>query len=316
MCAAERQGRRRTAGRDCGRAASWQTPGTLRTQDAPPDDRGAAGRQMLRRMQGAPVGTVPARCAARRQGCRRPPDAPTAPGAPAPTVPTGARRTPGAPTPTVSARARHSPTGSVRSEEDSHSASRSCCTPGRPLVSLVSRVMPGNPDRGVAAPASLNERRSAHIPLRYNNRMRVLALDIGKKRTGVAVSDALGRIASPICVLSTDEVVSGAASWQRVLQDWEPEMLLAGLPLSLDGAEGGQARRVRRVGDAVAASCGLAIDYADERLSSAQAKRSLHDLGATEAQMRGKVDMIAASLFLQAWLDERNAAREEEGTHA
>ena len=87
------------------------------------------------------------------------------------------------------------------------------------------------------------------------------------------------------------------------MDDWEPELLLFGLPLSLSGAQGPQAARVRTQAQRIAASAGLPAEFADERLSSSEAKRSLREKGLTEKEMRGKVDMIAASLFLQAWLD-------------
>ena len=137
--------------------------------------------------------------------------------------------------------------------------------------------------------------------------MRVMALDIGEVRVGVAVSDPGERVASPVCVLPAAEVASGAKSFRRLLEDWEPELLLCGLPLTLAGEEGPQAARVRKVSSQVSAATGRPVAFADERLSSAAAKRSLREKGYDERAMRGKVDMIAASLFLQAWLDERAA---------
>ncbi len=135
--------------------------------------------------------------------------------------------------------------------------------------------------------------------------MRILALDIGEKRVGVAVSDPDERVASPVCVLAADEVRANAKPFQRVLEDWEPELLLCGLPMTLAGEEGPQAQRIRAFAQEVSQTCGIPHEFADERLSSAEAKRSLREKGLTEKAMRGKVDMIAASLFLQAWLDAR-----------
>ncbi|MBM6775323.1 Holliday junction resolvase RuvX [Olsenella profusa] len=135
--------------------------------------------------------------------------------------------------------------------------------------------------------------------------MRVLALDIGEKRTGVAVSDPTGRVASPVCVLPSAEVLAHAASFRRVLEDWEPEVLLAGRPMTLAGEDGPQAERIKSQAESIAARCGLPLEFADERLSSAEAKRILREQGLSERAMRGKVDMVAASLFLQSWLDAR-----------
>ena len=65
--------------------------------------------------------------------------------------------------------------------------------------------------------------------------MRALALDIGEARVGVAVSDPAGRVASPVCVLPAQEVLAHAASFRRVLEDWEPELLVCGRPMTLAG---------------------------------------------------------------------------------
>ncbi len=142
--------------------------------------------------------------------------------------------------------------------------------------------------------------------------MRVLALDIGEVRIGIAVSDPSGRVASPITVLPAMEVEAFAAPFRRILEDWEPEVLLCGLPKTLGGEEGPQAARVRKVAQAIAQRTELPLEFTDERLSSQEAKRSLREKGLTERQMRGKVDMIAASIFLQTWLDEQ-ASNAQEG---
>jgi putative Holliday junction resolvase len=139
--------------------------------------------------------------------------------------------------------------------------------------------------------------------------VRAMALDIGDARIGIAVSDDAGRVATPVKVLPANEVLSGARSWRHVLEDFEPDVLVSGLPLSLDGGQHAQAKKIREQAQRIADACGLPLEFADERLSSSEAKRILHEQGLTEREMRGKVDMIAASLFLQAWLDGRAAGQ-------
>lgn len=138
--------------------------------------------------------------------------------------------------------------------------------------------------------------------------MRIIALDIGEKRVGVAISDPDERVASPVCVMAAPDVLAAAKPFRRLLDDWQPELLLCGLPSTLSGEEGPQAVRVRQAAKAIAAAADLPLAFTDERLSSAEAKRSLRENGYDERAMRGKVDMIAASLFLQAWLDARRSA--------
>ena len=137
--------------------------------------------------------------------------------------------------------------------------------------------------------------------------MRVLAIDIGDRRIGFAISDPDERVASPVCVLDAQEVFSGGASFRRLLEDWEPELLLCGLPYTLSGEEGPQAKHIRKQAAQIGKIAHLPVEFTDERLSSQEAKRSLHESGLSEREMRGRVDMIAASLFLQAWLDARLA---------
>ena len=88
---------------------------------------------------------------------------------------------------------------------------------------------------------------------------------------------------------------------------WEPELILSGLPYTLSGEEGPQAGRIRGVAASIGKAAGLPVEFIDERLSSQEAKRSLRESGMSERDMRGKIDMIAASVFLQAWLDARHA---------
>ena len=134
-----------------------------------------------------------------------------------------------------------------------------------------------------------------------------MALDIGEKRVGVAVSDPDERVASPVCVIPAADVRACAKPFRLVLEDWEPDLLLCGLPFTLAGEEGPQAQRIREFAYAVGRAADIPVEFADERLSSAEAKRSLREKGLSEKAMRGKVDMIAASLFLQAWLDARRS---------
>ena len=133
--------------------------------------------------------------------------------------------------------------------------------------------------------------------------MRALALDIGEVRIGVAASDASGTVAVPVKVLPAAEVLSGARTFRRILEDYEPEVLVCGRPKTLAGEDGPQAKRIMEQARKVAQTCGLPLEFEDERLSSQEAKRILREEGYNERDMRGRVDMVAASLFLQTWLD-------------
>ncbi|KRO12964.1 Holliday junction resolvase YqgF [Olsenella uli DSM 7084] len=134
-----------------------------------------------------------------------------------------------------------------------------------------------------------------------------MALDIGEVRVGIAASDASGAVASPVRVLPAQEVLSCSRTFRRILEDYEPDVLVCGRPLTMAGEDGPQADRVMGQARRIATSCDLPLEFADERLSSQEAKRILREEGYSERDMRGRVDMVAASLFLQAWLDARKA---------
>ena len=136
--------------------------------------------------------------------------------------------------------------------------------------------------------------------------MRALALDIGEVRVGIAASDVTGTVASPVKVLPANEVLSLARPFRLVIEDYEPDVLVCGRPKTMSGEDGPQAEKLIAQALDLGNRLGIPVEFADERLSSSEAKRILREQGVSERNMRGKVDMIAASLFLQAWLDSRS----------
>ena len=124
--------------------------------------------------------------------------------------------------------------------------------------------------------------------------MKVLALDYGAARTGVAVSDATGTIARPLDVVERAATPEGLARIGQIVQEQAAERVVVGLPLTLRGEEGSQALRVRRFADACA-PLGLPVELYDERYTTAEAIR----LGAPD------VDAAAAALLLEDYLKER-----------
>jgi putative Holliday junction resolvase len=133
-----------------------------------------------------------------------------------------------------------------------------------------------------------------------------MGLDVGGKRTGVAVSDELGILASPIGF-----VLRGSrdrAEFRDLIKKWSIARLVVGLPTSLSGREGPQAAEVRAYADALAADLGLELDYWDERLTSTMAERTLIESGVRRERRRDQIDAVAASLILQNYLDARRQA--------
>ena len=142
--------------------------------------------------------------------------------------------------------------------------------------------------------------------------MRIFGLDIGETRIGVAVSDPTGSVATPLAVIDARKALGDGQELRRLAQDYEVELLVAGLPLSLDGGEGPQAVRVRGAAERLAAFTGLPLEFTDERLSSTEARRSMTAAGVSDRDKRGSVDMVAAAIFLQSYLDARRGADSEQ----
>lgn len=118
--------------------------------------------------------------------------------------------------------------------------------------------------------------------------MRVMGLDIGEKRIGVAIADTATGIAVPLRVMDAHDVLGNTRSWRALVQDNEPDMLVCGLPKTMRGDTGGQARRVRDCAERIAQACGLPLEFADERLSSAEAKRLLPRAGVVGTRDAGQ----------------------------
>lgn len=131
--------------------------------------------------------------------------------------------------------------------------------------------------------------------------MRVLAFDIGDKRVGIAYGDTKSKIASPISVLDLNEVLSKSKNFQLILDDYQPEFFVFGLPKSLSGQASKQTEHVQDLAKQISSLYSKEFDFVDERLSSAEAKNILRQQGYSEKQMRGKLDSLAASIFLQTW---------------
>ena len=136
--------------------------------------------------------------------------------------------------------------------------------------------------------------------------MRVMALDVGERRIGVALSDPLGSFAQPHATVAVEGRKSDVPKLAAIARDHEVEALVVGLPLHMHGEEGEAAKKARRLGNALGGALGLEVTYWDERLTTVQAERVLIDGGMRRRDRKGVVDQVAAVLILQAYLDSRS----------
>jgi len=129
---------------------------------------------------------------------------------------------------------------------------------------------------------------------------RVLALDPGSTRIGVAVSDPLRIVASPLAVLP----VSGfEAELRRLVEEYRPTTIVVGLPIGLSGEEGPAAVGAREFGAAVEAMTGAQVIYVDERFTTATAEAAMLEGGVRRRDRRENVDKVAAAVILRHFLD-------------
>ncbi len=137
---------------------------------------------------------------------------------------------------------------------------------------------------------------------------RVLGVDLGSKRIGVAISDSDRRVATP---LTTVHRVGDRAREHRELADlvdeWEVDQLVVGLPLSLDGSTGPAARATMSEIEEMGATIAVPIAPYDERLTTVTADRVLREQQLDAKARRRVVDMVAAAVVLQSWLDAQAA---------
>lgn len=131
---------------------------------------------------------------------------------------------------------------------------------------------------------------------------RIVCLDIGDVRIGVAVSDPTATIASPVEVIRRIGWGPDTQKIKAVCERFETDRVLSGLPLNMDGSEGFQARKVRDF-CARLEEAGLKVIFQDERLSTVSAEEALIEGGVSRSGRRQVVDKIAASVILQQWLD-------------
>lgn len=143
--------------------------------------------------------------------------------------------------------------------------------------------------------------------------MRVVGLDLGAKRIGVAVSDPSGVVASPHSVLQrTGSHAADHLAVAAVVAEYEADLLVVGLPRSLDGGLGPAARAALAEVDELAEALAVPVETVDERLTTVTAERSLRELSVKGAARRAVIDKVAAAILLQAWLDGRPERRGDE----
>jgi putative holliday junction resolvase len=135
----------------------------------------------------------------------------------------------------------------------------------------------------------------------------VLAFDFGTKRIGVAVGESMLGLAHPLAGIAEEETEPRFAAIARVIDEWKPQRLVVGLPLSTDGTQHDLTRRAQRFSRQLEGRFGLPVSLVDERYTSVDAEAGLREAGAHKAIREKRTDSAAAQLILQQYFHE-NAA--------
>jgi putative Holliday junction resolvase len=136
--------------------------------------------------------------------------------------------------------------------------------------------------------------------------MRFMGLDVGEKRIGVALSDPEGLIASPRDTIRRDGYRKDVAQLLELAESEGVDEILVGMPYSLDGNKGPQAKKVTEFIEAMGRESKIKVIPWDERLSTAAAERALLEADMSRAGRRRRIDKVAAAFILQGYLDYRN----------
>lgn len=143
---------------------------------------------------------------------------------------------------------------------------------------------------------------------------RILALDVGDRRIGIAVSDPLGLTAQPIETYTRVGYGPDTRRIAALAAQYGTNRILCGLPRNMDGTQGGQAQKVRDFA-AQLEQAGLSVEYYDERMTTMVAESALLEANMSRADRKKKVDMVAAVVILQSYLDAqaaRTAAQQQD----
>jgi putative Holliday junction resolvase len=135
--------------------------------------------------------------------------------------------------------------------------------------------------------------------------MRLIALDVGDKRIGVAMCDPDRILASPLTTLIRQTKDTSLDEILQIARENDVAEIVIGIPYSMSGRVGPQARITMDYADSLADKTDLPIHRIDERLSSVQAERMIRESGGRPSENKGKIDSVAAAIILQAYLDSR-----------
>jgi putative holliday junction resolvase len=138
-------------------------------------------------------------------------------------------------------------------------------------------------------------------------RISALGLDVGSRRIGVAGCDGTGLIATGLTTIERTSFDRDVAQLREIAEQRQAQVLVVGMPYSMDGTLGSQARKVQKFTKRLAAALQLPVEYVDERLTSFEAEELIKAEKRSPSRNKGLIDRKAAAIILQQWLDTRRS---------
>jgi putative holliday junction resolvase len=133
----------------------------------------------------------------------------------------------------------------------------------------------------------------------------VLALDIGSKRVGVAGCDGLGLMAIGITTIERTSIPADFQAIEQIAIEREVTLLVVGMPYLADGSIGSQGKKIQKYANKLSKALNLPVEYVDERYTSFEAEQRMISSGRSPSRNKGEIDLHAAEIILQSWLESR-----------
>ena len=131
----------------------------------------------------------------------------------------------------------------------------------------------------------------------------LLGFDFGTKSIGVATGQMITVTAQPINAIKANDGIPNWGIVEKVIKEWQPDLVVVGLPLNMDGSEQAITHRAKTFANRLNGRFGVKIALQDERLTTASAKEFIFDRGGYKALDKGKIDSVSAALILESWME-------------
>ena len=131
----------------------------------------------------------------------------------------------------------------------------------------------------------------------------VIGFDFGKKYIGVAVGQEITGSATPLGSISAKDGIPNWKTLTRYVDEWQPDLIIVGLPLNMDGSEQQLTRDARKFGNRVSARCSIQVLFQDERLTTADAKAQLFSQGGYRNLKKDNIDAMSAVLIIESYFE-------------